>query len=107
MTKGKKKKREEKLEGGKEGGERQSKGDLDAVSRGPISVSHVKTQNPVWLDSREKNKKGKKKLGARDLGDKFHFLAAAGWGVRGRRGGGTKRDAEWGRSGEIRGDGGD
>lgn len=50
----------EKLEGGKEGGERQSKGDLDAVSRGPISVSHVKTQNPVWLDSREKTRKEKK-----------------------------------------------
>lgn len=63
--------------------------------------------------SRE-NKKGekeKKKIGSADLWGKFHFLAAAaGWGVSGGGGGGrggTKRDAEWGRSGEIRGDAGD
>lgn len=72
-------------------------------------MSHVKTQNPVWLDSREKTRK-EKKIGSADLWDKFRFLAPAGCGVRGRGGaggGGTKRDAEWGRSGEIRGDGGD
>lgn len=55
----------------------------------------------------EKKTRKEKKIGSADLWDKFHFLAAAGWGVRGRGGGGTKRDAEWGRSEKIRGDGGD
>lgn len=49
-------------------------------------MSHVKTQNPVWLDSREKTRKGKK-IGSTDLWDKFRFLAAAGWGVSGGGGG--------------------
>lgn len=60
--------KERRKEGRKEGGERQSEGDLDAVSWGPISVSHVKTQNPVWLDSREKTRKEKKKLEAQISG---------------------------------------
>lgn len=31
-------------------------------------MSHVKTQNPVWLDSREKTRKEKKKLEAQISG---------------------------------------